>query len=116
MNILYRYEIEYTNEDNDHVTLRLNEIQVIKETEKCYFIDVFPHRKLKRVLKNAMNTYAYNTKEKALEHFKRRTQKRVSWYHFWMKQCQVAIKLADRIKPEDRWIEDTDNMIMEELE
>lgn len=36
--VLYRYEIEYKNEDGD-TNIRLRQFPVIRETDKCYFID-----------------------------------------------------------------------------
>ncbi len=98
MKILYRYEIEYRSEDGDtQVTLR--ELPVFRETEATYFVghqyqtsELFGS-KLKRVRKNAMNTYAYDTKEKAKEHFIRRTNDRIRWFHFWMDECEKALEL-----------------------
>lgn len=97
MKNLYRYEIEYRNYDDD-TQIRLREFTVIRETEHTYFIDAngYPWpKKIKRVSKNAINTYAYDTKEKAKDHFIRRTTKRVLWYKFWIKECKKGLKLIN---------------------
>lgn len=97
MKTLYRYEIDYKSIDND-TQVRLREYTVFRETEKTYFIDIagypFP-RKVKRVLKDAMNTYAYPTKELAKEHFIRRTKKRIAWYNFWIDECKKGLDLIE---------------------
>lgn len=100
MKTLYRYEIEYQSYDGD-TEVRLIELPVFRETEFTYFVghqyqtsEMFG-RKLRRVLKNAMNTYAYDTKEKALENFKIRTSKRIKWYEFWKEECEKALKIAE---------------------
>lgn len=93
MKTLYRYEIEYKSYDDD-TQVRLRELPVLRETESTYFVG---HEyqtsenfgsKLRRVKKNAMNTYAYPTKELAKEHFIRRTKKRIAWYNFWIEECK----------------------------
>lgn len=103
MTTLYRYEIEYKNEDDDTQVI-LRELPILRETEHTFFIghqyqtsEVFG-RKLKRVSKTAMNTYAYDTKEKAKEHFIRRTQKRIDWFEFWMEECKKGLELIKEIK------------------
>lgn len=98
MKKLYRYEIEYTSEDGD-TRIRLREYPVIRETDFCYFINPFyyPHKE-KRVLKTAMNTYAFDSKEKAKDHFIRRTNTRIKWFRFWIEECEKGLEL---IKEED---------------
>ena len=88
---LYRYEIEYRNYDSD-TEIRLRILPVIKETEKTWFVDNYC--RTKRVLKDSMNTYAYDTKEKAKEHFIHRTKKRIKWFEFWKKECEKALNLV----------------------
>lgn len=101
MTTLYRYEIEYTNEDGP-TQIRLRELPVLRETEHTYFIghqyqtsENFG-RKLKRVSKTAMNTYAYNTKEAAKEHFIRRTETRIKWFNFWLEECKKGLELINQ--------------------
>lgn len=98
---LYRYEIEYKNEDGD-TDVRLIKYPVIRETEYTYFIHLPTYARfsgrLKRVLKNAYNTFAYDTKEKALEHFNRRTFRRIQWFEFWKEECEKALEIAKGIK------------------
>lgn len=103
MKMLYRYEIEYKNEDGD-TQIRLRQFPVIRETEHTYFIAESNHliahvigRKEKKVRKNAMSTYAYDTKEKAKEHFIRRTETRIRWFHLWIEECEKGLELIKSI-------------------
>jgi len=96
---LYRYEIEYKNEDSD-TRVVLREFPVARETEYTYFIAEGDRvlaqilgRKEKKVKKNAMNTYAYDTKEKAKEHFIRRTETRIRWFNFWIEECEKGLEI-----------------------
>jgi len=100
MKTLYRYEIEYRNEDGDTQVL-LREFPVLQETQAAYFVG-YPYqaseafgRKVKKVSKTAMNTYAYDTKEKAKDHFIRRTQKRIKWFNFWIEECKEGLELIE---------------------
>ncbi len=97
MKTLYRYEIEYTSEDGD-TQIRLSEFPVVRETEHCYFINprYYPHKE-KRIRKKAMSTYAYDTKEKAKQQFIARTNTRIRWFDFWMKECQKGLELIENI-------------------
>lgn len=97
-NVLYRYEIEYKSEDGD-TNVYLRELKVLQETDKTYLVD--NHYQKKRVLKNAINTYAYPEKDKALKHFIRRTNKRIAWFEFWQEECRKALELAKDINPEE---------------
>lgn len=101
MKTLYRYDIEYTSEDGE-TQVRLMELPVLRETEHTFFVghqyqtsEAFG-RKLKRVSKTAMNTYAYDTKEKAKEHFISRTKTRIRWYEFWTEECKRGLKLIEK--------------------
>ena len=96
---IYRYEIQYSDSDGNYTQVLLREYPVLRETEHTYFIDnprysalVFD-KKEKQVRKDAMNTFAYNTKEKAKENFIRRTTTRLSWYKYWIKECKKGLKL-----------------------
>lgn len=104
MKILYRYEIEYQNED-DQTRVSLREFEVIRETEKTYFIKdpsyhpYFLDKKIeKKIRKDAMNTYAYDTKEKAKDHFIRRTYTRIRWFHYWIQECEKGLELIEDYK------------------
>lgn len=96
MKTLYRYEIEYKSVDND-TSVFLRKFPVVKETEHTYFIELPSYArfagKLKQIKKNAYNTFAYDTKEKAKDHFIRRTQRRIEWFEFWSDECKKALKL-----------------------
>lgn len=92
---LYRYEIEYQSEDGP-TRVYLREIPVIRETEKTYFVKRFywgDHER--RISKTAYNTYAYNTKEKAKQHFIRRTETRIRWFEFWIEECKKGLELIE---------------------
>lgn len=92
--VLYRYEIEYKNEDGD-TAVHLMEHKVLFETDKTYVIDINPWTN-KRIRKTAFNTFAYDTKEKAKQHFIRRTNKRIAWFEFWKEECEKALKLIEK--------------------
>ena len=100
MKILYRYEIEYKNEDGD-TAIHLREFPVIRETEYTYFIDPIiigiPREAKKRVSKTANKTYAYSTKEEAKKHFISRTETRIAWFEFWTEECKKALELIKKI-------------------
>lgn len=101
MKTIYRYEIQYRSEDGD-TQVRLITYPVVRETDYTYFIELPTYArfagKLKHVKKDAYNTFAYDTKEKALEHFKRRTRRRIDWFNFWREECEKALELAKDIK------------------
>lgn len=93
MKKLYRYEIGYKNVDEDtHILLR--EMNVVRETQASYFFNpVYQPHKIKRVSKFSYNSYAHDTKEKAREHFIRRTKDRIRWYHYWVEECKKGLEL-----------------------
>lgn len=93
--VLYRYEINYTSEDGP-TSIELRELPVLRETERCYFIRRFHWGdKERRVLKTAHNTYAFDTKEAAKQHFIRRTYTRIRWFEFWIEECKNALKIME---------------------
>ena len=93
--ILYRYEIEYQSEDGP-TSIQLRELPVIRETDKMYYVKRFYWGDAERGIKKAAyNTYAYATKERAKQHFIRRTHKRISWFEFWIEECQKALELIE---------------------
>lgn len=100
MKVLYRYEIEYSNADDPDTRVDLKKYDVVKETDYSYFISYpYPYSqvfkgKLRRVSKNAYSTFAYDTKEKAMEHFKRRTFRRIQWFEYWKKECENALEIV----------------------
>lgn len=99
MSKLYRYEISYSSPDYSRTRVILKEYEVVRETEKSYFINYQPY-KIKRVSKEAYNTFAYDTKKGAKDHFERRTQKRISWYKYWIDECEKALKISQEGKEE----------------
>ena len=100
---LYRYEIEYSSIDDSETKVNLIEYSVFRETEHTYFVGIqyqthiFSSKKLRRVSKNAYNAFAYDSKEKAMEHFIRRTNKRIGWYKYWIKECEKALEIAKKL-------------------
>lgn len=109
MKVLYRYEIEYSNAENGDTNVVLREYQVVKETEYTYFIKPSSYpvfsKKLKRVLKlrkfnngyqqtgEFTKRFAYARKEDAMFNFKARTAKRISWYKYWIEQCENGLEI-----------------------
>lgn len=102
MKILYRYELQYSNSDGDVTNVNLIEYKVERETWGCYFIKLPTYArfsgKLKRVSKNAYNTFAYISKEKAKDHFIRRTRKRIAWFEYWTKECEEGLQIIEKSK------------------
>lgn len=96
-NVLYRYEIRYKNWDDGDTDLTLRQLKVIEETDKTYLVEVY-WGKNKRIRKSSYNAYAHAQKDKALAHFIRRTSKRVSWYEFWVEECDKALDLAKNME------------------
>lgn len=100
MKTLYRYVIEYKSIDDD-TSVQLIEYPVIRETDRTYFIrDLYAGGyppKERRVLKDAMNTFAYDTKEKAKDHFIRRTNTRIKWFEFWIEECEKGLDLMEKL-------------------
>ncbi len=98
MKKLYRFEIEYKSyEEETKVVLR--EYPVLRETDHMYFIrDPYSFSyppKEKRVLKSAMNKFAFDTEEEAKDHFIRRTTKRIQWFEFWIDECKTGLNLIE---------------------
>lgn len=90
---IYRYEIEYKSYYDD-TKVELREYDVVKQTDYWYFIyPTYYQGKLKKVAKNAYNTFAYDTKEKAKEHFIQRTKKRIGWFEFWIEECKKGLEI-----------------------
>lgn len=87
---LYRYEIEYTSEDGS-TNVHLMEHQVVRETEASYCIR--PHYRDKWIRKTSHNGWAQITKQRAKDHFIRRTSKRIQWFDFWKEECEKALEI-----------------------
>ena len=105
MKNLYRYEIQYSNTDGDETNVTLQEYQIKRETKSMYFIKYPLYQYItnltKRVKKDAYNTFAYDTKEKAMKHFIRRTSRRIDWFEYWKEECEKALKIAKQLKVEE---------------
>lgn len=114
--ILYRYDIQYHNdEEYQSVGVILRKYEVVRQTEKMYFINNGGW-KLKRILKTSQGKrYAYDNRESAMENFKRRTRRRIEWFDYWKENCKVALQLTEKMSIEDEHIEDTDNKILDSI-
>lgn len=97
--VLYRYEISYKNYEDD-TDIYLRELKVLQETDKTYLVQNHYYQK-KRIRKSSYNAYAHAQKEKALEHFVRRTNKRIRWYEYWTEECKKSLELAENMKGDD---------------
>lgn len=90
--VLYRYEIGYRNEDGP-TEIILREYPIVKETEASYCIR--PLWRDKWIRKTAYNAYAHTSKDKAKDHFVRRTHTRIRWFEYWMEECKKALELIE---------------------
>ena len=89
-------------EDGD-TEIVLREFPIIKQTEKTYFINRYAWGgELRRVSKSAYNGYAHRTKELAKQHFIRRTNKRISWFEFWIDECRKGLELIEDINTKEQ--------------
>ena len=123
---LYRYEGRtisqgYMDEfDNWHsagskVVLNLNELEVLKETEKGYWIEssrLQSSKKMTRfnfigqeyevyvtfVLKGDGKRYAYPSKEAALHSFKKRKERQILILSSQLKYAKVALEFAQKFE------------------
>lgn len=97
VDVLYRYNIQYSNYDDGDTNLDLREYKVLEETEKTWLIKWDWWRK-KRIRKESYDKFAHPTKEKALKHFIRRTYTRIRWYEYWIEECKKAVDIAIRLQ------------------
>jgi len=92
--IFYRYSA-YPDEWN--VDINLLKLYAVKETEKWYRVDtsdfLIPWKKLRWLPKKdrCNRQYAWDTKDKAMAHLKRRLKKRIEWYDIWKDFCISAL-------------------------
>ena len=102
----FRYEWqEYASHDYDgeliaplypNPKLELRTYDLLKETEKGYWIGYkgFPFKKW--IPKKSKRRYAYPTKEEALKNFITRTKRRVNILQRQIECCKISISLAER--------------------
>jgi hypothetical protein len=85
---LYRYSLNY-----DHITLE--KYRVVRKTPKGKWIELYAwptDRHSRRfVLDDGTKRFAWETKELALESFRRRTERRISILQAQVKLCQDAL-------------------------
>lgn len=103
----YRYEIvQYATHDFDgelispkfpNPKLEINEYNLIKETEKGYWIGSGCLNSTlwkKWILKQSKKRFAYPTKEEALINFIKRTEKRIDILENQILFCKLGLNLA----------------------
>lgn len=75
---IYRYERRYHDEyaSENTISINLKKFAVIKETKCTYLIKVL-NNKEKRVFKNAKNSFAFDTVEKARTNFINRCKRQI---------------------------------------
>lgn len=100
---LYRYERTriYSDALFNNLDVELFEFEVLKETPKGYWvIDNKIQFKKTFVLKseNARKRFAYETKEKALNNFIKRTEKCIKIYEDKLKISKIFLTKANKIK------------------
>jgi len=78
--------------------VEIRTFRVVKETAKCYFIQL-SYNKTKRCLKDAKNTFAYDSKEKAMENYKQRCKRSLSYCRFNLKLAEAFNKHAQYLQP-----------------
>jgi len=102
----FRYEwVEYVTYDQDgeyydpslpNPTLELRKFDLIKETEKGYWIG---HKELsiwkKWVSKTSKKKYAYPTKQEAMKNFITRTKRRIKILKRQIDCCNIALGFAE---------------------
>ena len=102
----YRYECqEYASHDyngeliaspHPNPKLELRTYDLLKETEKGYWIGYQGFSLKKWIPKKSKRRYAYPTKEEALTNFITRTKRRVNILQRQIECCQISISLAER--------------------
>lgn len=102
----FRYEWqEYAYHDYDgelipspypNPTLELRAYDLLKETEKGYWIGYKGFSFKKWIPKKSKRRYAYPTKEEALKNFITRTKRRVNILQRQIECCKISISLAER--------------------
>lgn len=91
---LYRYSEDKSTEEFER--LHLSEFQVIKETEKGYFIFYIKKR---FILKGGNGKrFAYETKELALKGFIKRKERQIYLNILFLNRAKLAIEMAKKIE------------------
>ena len=93
---LYRYTDSVLE---DGLSLVLREFQVVKITEKTYFIKLHEwSSRSKQCRKNALRSFAYDTKEKAFDSYIVRKKKQYQLADVAMQTASMALKMADKVR------------------
>lgn len=95
---LFRYDREYPcfDEPQNNMTVKLKSYKVISQTMKGYWISI-PYGKKKFVLMGSGKRFAYETKEKALDNFIRRSKKSIAYSKMNLRNAEMALELALKI-------------------
>lgn len=80
-------------------SMLLSEYDLIKETNKGYWIDVFGCKKF--VLKQSLKKFAYLTKEEALQNYISRTKASIKINKRKLELAQASLETAERFKITD---------------
>lgn len=88
----YRY---YDEQGWENPTVKLQECEVIRETERCVILKFFGEEK--RVLKNARRRWAYPTKELALNSYIIRKRRQAAWAQATVDHAKAMLHQAELI-------------------
>ena len=87
MKKVYRYSNLFSE-------LILEEINIIKETDKSYFLDMYKTKVIRKTTLDSSRWFCATTKNIALKQFINRTNKRLEWYAYYTKNCNQALEVA----------------------
>ncbi len=111
--IFYSAWIGYSTSDNPETTVEITEWKIYRQTEKWYWVSPRSeyanennYKKYCKWIPNREKTLYWSkkiktTKELAISSLKNRLKKRISWYKYWMKQCENWLEIieSDRNNP-----------------
>jgi len=93
--ILYRYEDNYQNTDYGYREPYLYKFDIVRETEKSYFIRLFLCN-TKRVPKDGKNIFAWDTEVKALFNYLKRKEYQVAILRNRLRTAERNLKFAEK--------------------
>ena len=111
--IFYSADVWYSTSDSPETTVEITEWRIFKETLKWYWVTAHSYtghinsdniRKYCKWIPNKDKTFWNSkrikvTKEQAVFSLHNRLIKRISWYKYWMKQCENWIEIIK----ENKW-------------
>jgi hypothetical protein len=95
---LYRYIVASSRYFGQNPYLDLQEYDVVKETDKGYWINLCFGIHKKWVSKDGKRRFAYPTKYQAMQNFIKRTEKRIHYLETDLYDCQVSLQSAKKIQ------------------